>query len=211
VLRTGGSSSIPAFVRILEKTFDPSVIQSGRSTRPSSTDERCTQWSSGDEPRRPANPDTNKRRARGARAGSRADAAPARRGRLLRFFRASRIRVPEDVTARKHVGTVQAHRPEVHYPAPRRRPSRRQRWLSRPGARCRDYSRSVSLGRSPNSLSGHSQRLLAAVKLYLLDSGSRSNPAGRTTAQTEACFYPFDTQCDYDSPGPCPISVQSCT
>jgi hypothetical chaperone protein len=27
VLRTGGSSSIPAFVRILEKTFDPSVIQ----------------------------------------------------------------------------------------------------------------------------------------------------------------------------------------
>jgi len=27
VLRTGGSSSIPAFGRILEKTFDPSVIQ----------------------------------------------------------------------------------------------------------------------------------------------------------------------------------------
>jgi hypothetical protein len=27
VLRTGGSSSIPAFVRILERTFDPSVIQ----------------------------------------------------------------------------------------------------------------------------------------------------------------------------------------
>jgi hypothetical protein len=45
-----------------------------------------------------------------------ADAAPPRRGRLLRFFRASRIRVPEDVAARKHVGTVQAHRPEVHLP-----------------------------------------------------------------------------------------------
>ena len=45
-----------------------------------------------------------------------ADAAPSRRGRLLRFFRASRIRVPEDVAARKHVGTVQAHRPEVHLP-----------------------------------------------------------------------------------------------
>jgi hypothetical chaperone protein len=27
VLRTGGSSSIPAFVRILEGIFDPSVIQ----------------------------------------------------------------------------------------------------------------------------------------------------------------------------------------
>jgi len=27
VLRTGGSSSIPAFVRILEEIFDPSVIQ----------------------------------------------------------------------------------------------------------------------------------------------------------------------------------------
>jgi len=27
VLRTGGSSSIPAFVRILEETFDPSVIR----------------------------------------------------------------------------------------------------------------------------------------------------------------------------------------
>ena len=45
-----------------------------------------------------------------------ADAAPLRRGRLLRFFRASRIRVPEDVAAHKHVGTVQAHRPEVHLP-----------------------------------------------------------------------------------------------
>jgi hypothetical protein len=45
-----------------------------------------------------------------------ADAAPPRRGRLLRFFRASRIRVPEDVAARKHIGTVHAHRPEVHVP-----------------------------------------------------------------------------------------------
>jgi cell division septation protein DedD len=45
-----------------------------------------------------------------------ASAAPARRGKLLRFFRASRIRVPEDVAARKHVGTVQAHRPEVPLP-----------------------------------------------------------------------------------------------
>jgi hypothetical protein len=45
-----------------------------------------------------------------------ADAAPPRRARLLRFFRASRIRVPEDVAARKHVGTVQAHQPEVRLP-----------------------------------------------------------------------------------------------
>jgi hypothetical protein len=45
-----------------------------------------------------------------------AGAAPSRRGRLLRFFRASRIRVPEDVAARKHVGTVQVHRPEVQLP-----------------------------------------------------------------------------------------------
>jgi len=45
-----------------------------------------------------------------------AGAAPLRRARLLRFFRASRIRVPEDVAARKHVGTVQAYRPEVHLP-----------------------------------------------------------------------------------------------
>jgi hypothetical protein len=45
-----------------------------------------------------------------------AGAAPPRRARLLRFFRASRIRVPEDVAARKHVGTVQAHRPEVQLP-----------------------------------------------------------------------------------------------
>jgi hypothetical protein len=47
-----------------------------------------------------------------------ADAAPSRRTRLLRFFRASRIRVPEDVAARKHVGTVQAHQPEVQLPGP---------------------------------------------------------------------------------------------
>jgi hypothetical protein len=45
-----------------------------------------------------------------------AGAAPSRRGRLLRFFRASRIRVPEDVAARKQVGTVQAHRPEAQMP-----------------------------------------------------------------------------------------------
>ena len=45
-----------------------------------------------------------------------ADAAPSRRSRLLRFFRASRIRVPEDVAARKHVGTVQAHRPGAQLP-----------------------------------------------------------------------------------------------
>ena len=45
-----------------------------------------------------------------------AGAAPSRRARLLRFFRASRIRVPEDVAARKHVGTVQAHRPEAQMP-----------------------------------------------------------------------------------------------
>ena len=45
-----------------------------------------------------------------------AGAAPWRRGGLPRFFRASRIRVPEDVAARKHVGTVQAHRPEVQIP-----------------------------------------------------------------------------------------------
>jgi hypothetical protein len=44
------------------------------------------------------------------------DAPPPGRARLLRFFRASRIRVPEDVAARKHVGTVQAHRPEAHLP-----------------------------------------------------------------------------------------------
>lgn len=46
-----------------------------------------------------------------------ASAAPPRRARLLRFFRASRIRVPEDVAARKHVGTVQAHQPEVQLPS----------------------------------------------------------------------------------------------
>ena len=45
-----------------------------------------------------------------------AGASPPRRARLLRFFRASRIRVPEDVAARKHVGTVQAHRPEIQLP-----------------------------------------------------------------------------------------------
>lgn len=45
-----------------------------------------------------------------------AGAAPTRRPRLLRFFRASRIKVPEDVAARKHVGTVRAHRPEVELP-----------------------------------------------------------------------------------------------
>jgi hypothetical protein len=46
-----------------------------------------------------------------------ASAAPPRRARLLRFFRASRIRVPEDVAARKHVSTVQAHQPGVQPPA----------------------------------------------------------------------------------------------
>lgn len=45
-----------------------------------------------------------------------AGAARPRRTRLLRFFRASRIRVPEDVAARKQVGTVQAHRPEAQLP-----------------------------------------------------------------------------------------------
>ena len=45
-----------------------------------------------------------------------ADAAPSRRSRLLRFFRASRIRVPEDVAARKQVGTVQAHQAGVQLP-----------------------------------------------------------------------------------------------
>jgi hypothetical protein len=62
-----------------------------------------------------------------------AGAAPSRRTRLLRFFRASRIRVPEDVAARKHVGTVQAHRPEVHLSgtsAPAEQPSGAERALS---------------------------------------------------------------------------------
>jgi hypothetical protein len=62
-----------------------------------------------------------------------ADAAPSRRGRLLRFFRASRIRVPEDIAARKHIGTVQAHRPEAHLPgtsAPAEQTAGAERMLS---------------------------------------------------------------------------------
>jgi len=61
------------------------------------------------------------------------DAAPPRRARLLRFFRASRIRVPEDVAARKHVGTVQARQPEVHLPgtsAPAEQPTEAEHVLS---------------------------------------------------------------------------------
>ena len=62
-----------------------------------------------------------------------ADAAPSRRSRLLRFFRASRIRVPEDVAARKHVGTVLTHRPEVQLPGtsvPAQQPTEAERALS---------------------------------------------------------------------------------
>jgi hypothetical protein len=61
-----------------------------------------------------------------------ADAVPPRRARLLRFFRASRIRVPEDVAARKQVGTVQAHQPEVHLlgtAAPAEQPTEAERVL----------------------------------------------------------------------------------
>jgi cell division septation protein DedD len=62
-----------------------------------------------------------------------AGAAPSRRGRMLRFFRASRIRVPADVAARKHIGTVQAHRPEAQLPgttAPAGQTAEAERMLS---------------------------------------------------------------------------------
>jgi len=40
-----------------------------------------------------------------------AEPTPEKRGGLLRFFRASRFRVSDDVAARKHVGSVQTHAP----------------------------------------------------------------------------------------------------
>ncbi len=59
VLRTGGSSSIPAFVRILEEIFDPSVIQE----RPVYTTVvhglARMHWGSGNEPRRRTPPYTH--------------------------------------------------------------------------------------------------------------------------------------------------------
>lgn len=42
-----------------------------------------------------------------------AEHGPDKRGGLLRFFRGSRVRVSEDVAARKHVGAQQARQPVV--------------------------------------------------------------------------------------------------
>jgi hypothetical protein len=47
----------------------------------------------------------------GVLASSAGEPGAPRRGGLRRFFRASRIRVSDDVAARKHVGGAQPHRP----------------------------------------------------------------------------------------------------
>lgn len=65
------------------------------------------------------NPEEQRRRVptsdelerQGALAPATAETRPERRGGLLRFFRASRFRVSDDVAARKHVGAPPAQLP----------------------------------------------------------------------------------------------------